>query len=78
MVFYVSAVYLAKEDWVSAEKDATKCVELNDVFVKGVCVCASSNGWHLKQYVALLLLPTANVCSSIFPLKHLSFNGVHP
>jgi stress-induced-phosphoprotein 1 len=30
-----SAVYLAKEDWVSAEKDATKCVELNDVFVKG-------------------------------------------
>jgi hypothetical protein len=30
-----SAVHLAKEDWDKAEADATKCVELNDVFVKG-------------------------------------------
>ena len=30
-----SAVYLAQEDWEKAETDASKCIELNDVFVKG-------------------------------------------
>jgi tetratricopeptide (TPR) repeat protein len=32
---YVSAVYLAKEEWDKAEKDALKCTEINDSFVKG-------------------------------------------
>ena len=28
-------MYLAKEEWDKAEADASKCVELNDVFIKG-------------------------------------------
>lgn len=30
-----SAVYLAQEDWEKAEADAKKCIEIDEVFVKG-------------------------------------------